>query len=215
MKRIIRRGLSLVIVFAVLAVGSASGEGTGPKVTLRTAAGPLKRGDPLIAFSSNMVFVTTAGNVECTSNTLSGTMRTNTKEKPSGTIEKEESIGGEPEGLCKTTSPFGPASLAVSNLPWKLKFFNTGKVQLNTGTGDKKIRIISSFPAAGSMKCIFTTKRLLAAFPLSEAPVPLEIAMTNQVLHLDPASTTGCPNEAKLYGRFTTTSNGEGVEVET
>ena len=61
------------------------------------------------AESTNLVFETSAGNLECTSNTIEGTVGNNGAKKDAGNITAEKSSGGEPGGLCKTTTPFGAA----------------------------------------------------------------------------------------------------------
>jgi hypothetical protein len=203
-----------VAVFATM-VASALAEGTGPKVTLRTASGVLKKGDPLVAFSSNLVVTTPGGSIECTKNTISGPMKTNTKEKPSGEITLAEATGELEGGRCKSTAPFGPAEVFTSNTPWKLKFINTGTIQINTGLGTKVVEFTAAYPAAGGTKCVYSIKKLLSSFPVSVSPVPLVITTTNQVFKLVAGSTAGCPTEGKMNGSFSTTSKGEAVEVET
>jgi len=202
-----------VAVFATM-VASALAEGTGPKVTLRTASGVLKKGDPLVAFSSNLVVTTGGGNIECSKNTLSGTIKTNAKEKLSGELTLVEATGEETGGRCKSTAPFGPAEVSTSNTPWKLKFINTGVVQINTGLGTKLVEFTATYPGAGGAKCIYSIKKLLSSFPVSASPVPLVITTTNQVFKLVAGSTAGCPTEGKMNGSFSTTSKGEAVEVE-
>jgi hypothetical protein len=206
--------LTGVAVFATM-VASASAEGTGPKITLRTASGVLKKGDPLVAFSSNLVVTTAGGNIECSKTSLSGTIKTNTKEKLSGEFTLVEATGEEPGGRCKSTAPFGSAEVSTSNTPWKLKFINTGVVQINTGLGTKLVEFTATYPAAGGAKCIYSIKKLLSSFPVSVSAVPLVITTTNQVFKLVAGSTAGCPTEGKMNGTFSTTSKGEAVEVET
>jgi len=207
-------GLALVAAFAMM-VATASAEGTGPKTFLRTSAGLLKKGDVLTAFSSNLIFTTSAGNLECSKNTIAGTMKTNGKEKPSGSITNEESTGLETGGLCKTTTPFGRASISTQNKPWKLKFTtSTGKVQINSSVGAKLVSFESTFPDAGGAHCAFTTKKVLPTYNEPASPAPLVITSTNQVFKLAAGSTTGCPVEGKLNGTFSATSAGKTVEVE-
>lgn len=215
MKRIMTMGLSLVAVFAMMAA-SASAEGTGPKVTLRYATSKiaLKKGDPIVAFSSNLVFTTSAGNLECTENTITGADKTNTKEKPSGEITGEKSTGPE-GGLCKTTTPFGPAEILAGNLPWKLKLTNKGVVQINSSVGGKTVKFTSTFPAAGGAKCTFFSKKVLSSFTVSKTAVPFVITTSAQVFKLEAGSTAGCPTEGTLAGTFTTEGKGEGITVET
>jgi hypothetical protein len=213
MKRVMILALSVVAALAMM-VSIASAEGTGPKVTLRTAKGALVKGSNLVASSSNLVFVTAAGNLECSSNIITGFMKTNTKEKPSGEITKEESTGNEAGNLCKTSTPFGPASIEAQNLTWKIKLTNKGVVQINSSHGDKTVTFVSTFPAAGGAKCAFASKKVLSSFPVSSSPVPFNITTSGQVFTLKAGSTEGCPTSGKLSGTFTTTSNGEPVEVE-
>jgi hypothetical protein len=218
MKRIMILALSVVAALAMM-VSIASAEGTGPKVTLRTAKGALVKGQNIVASSSNLVFTTSAGNLECSSNIITGFVKTNTREKPSGEITKEESTGNEVVGaktnLCKTTTPFGPAEIIPGNLNWKIKFTNKGVVQINSNKGNKTVSFTSIFPAAGGATCTFQSKKVLSSFPVSTSPVPLVITTSNQIFKLNKEiSTEGCPVEGKLNGSFSTTSNGEAVQVE-
>ncbi len=213
MKRIMISGLSLIAVFATMA-SSAAAEGTGPKVTLRTSSGALVKNDSIVASSSNLIFVTSAGNLECSSNIITGFDKTNTKEKPSGEITKEESTGEEAGGLCKTTTPFGPAEILATNLNWKLKLTNKGNVEINTSKGNKRVTFVSTFPAAGGAKCSFSSKKVISTFPVSKTPVPFVITTSKQVFTLDAGSTAGCPTSGELGGTFSTTSNGKALEVE-
>jgi hypothetical protein len=212
MKRVMILALSVVAALAMM-VSIASAEGTGPKVTLRTAKGALVKGSKITAFSSDLVFTTSAGNLECTENTLEGFMKTNTKEKPSGEITSEKSTGTG-GGLCNTTTPFGKASIESQNLSWKIKLTNKGVVQINSAHGDKTVTFESTFPEAGGAHCAFASKKVLASYPVSSTPVTWNITTTNQVFKLKAGSTAGCPTEGKLSGHFTTSSNGEEVLVE-
>jgi hypothetical protein len=212
MKRVMIMALSVVAALAMM-VSIASAEGTGPKVTLRTAKGALVKNSKISAFSSNLVFSTSAGNLECTENTLNGFMKTNTKEKPSGEITEEKSTGTG-GGLCNTTTPFGKATITPLNLGWKIKLTNKGVVQINSNKGDKTVTFESTFPEAGGAHCAFASKKVLSSFPVSATPVPWAITTSNQVFKLKAGSTAGCPTEGKLNGTFSTTSSGEPVEVE-
>jgi len=222
MKRITIMGLALIAAFAVM-VASASAEGTGPKTFLRTAGGGLlKKGDVLVASSSNLVFTTSAGNLECSTNVISGPVKTNGKEKPSGEINFTEDIGEEVFGsetkLCKTTTPLKNTSILTNNKPWKLKFItSSGKVQINTGLGNKKVEFVSTFPESGNVKCKFSTKKVLPTYNEPATPKPLIFTSTNQVFKLETGSFSGCPTEGHLDGTFSVTKGtlaGETVEVE-
>jgi hypothetical protein len=202
-----------VLVVLGMMAATATAEGTGPKVTLRTAAGPLKKGAPLVAFSSDLSF---SEGFECTKNTFSGIVKSNTKEKLPGEIAVASSSGEQNrEGGCAADHiAFGPANVEWQNLPWKLKFTNTGTVQVTTSLGDKRVKFVETFPAAGGAKCIYADKKVLSSFAVSATLVPLVITMTGQRFTLLPGSTASCRREGTLGGMFSTTSNGEAVEVE-
>jgi hypothetical protein len=212
MKRITLMGLAVLVVLATM-VATAGAEGTGPKVTLRTAAGPLKKGAPLVALGPFFTFVTEQGDVACPKTTLSGTAKTNTKEKPSGEISTAETRT-EGEGPCNSDHAFGVVSVEWQNLPWKLKFTNTGVVQVKTSVGDRTIRVVFTFPKSSGAKCIYATKKWLLSFPVSATPVPLVITSERALFKLVPGSVAGCATEATANGKFEVTSNGEPVEVE-
>jgi hypothetical protein len=206
--------VSLLAALAIV-TSSASAEETGPKVTLLTEAGPLEKGDPLVAVSANLVWQNSAGNIECANETLSGTVKTNSKEKIENEIASFVWHGNEPGGLCKTTTALGPAEIEWTNVPWKFKLTNVGVAQLTTGIGTKTIRVVFTYPFAGGAKCMYTSNKVLMSFPLSETPVPLSLTMNAQVFKLETGSTAGCVTEAKLGGTFSTTSEGKAVDVET
>src|SRR5664280_2259205 len=109
MKRMRIMGLSLVAVFAMsaLVAGSASAATTLKLST--TGKGLLPAGANLVASSSDLVFVTSAGNLECSSNVLTGTLTTNSASKDKGSITAESSTGEEGGGACHTTTVLGAA----------------------------------------------------------------------------------------------------------
>ena len=97
------------------------------------------------AESTNLIFETSVGNLECTNNVIEGTVGNNDSKKDKGSIEHEESTGNEAGGLCKTTTPLGPTSIAVEHLPWEDIFTSKG---VNEAKG-KKITFVSTFPNEG------------------------------------------------------------------
>ncbi len=203
-------------ILAIVALPSALAfsEGTGPKVTLKTAAGPLKKGDPIVMSSNNLVWITSGGNEECTSNVLTAEDKTNSVEKPSGVIGSYTMTGEEAGGACKTTTPFGPDKIESTNLPWKLKLTAKGVVQITTGEGSKTVRLVHTYPAAGGAKCTYSSKKVLAGFHVSASAVPLAVTVSKQVFQLEAGSTPGCVTVGEYSGTFSTTSKGEPVDVE-
>ena len=106
MKRLSVVGL-LIAALCLMIAGTATAAKKPTNLTLSTAKGPLAAGAPVKAESTNLIFETSAGNLECSSNVIEGTVGNNGAKKDNGSITKEESKGGEPGGLCKTTTPFG------------------------------------------------------------------------------------------------------------
>ncbi|HEX7609997.1 MAG TPA: hypothetical protein VF380_04915, partial [Solirubrobacteraceae bacterium] len=145
-------GLLLIAVLAVgiMAAGSASAAKEKPVVKLSTAAGPLVAGQEIRASSSDLVTVTAAGNLECSSNVLTGTLTINNAVKDKGSITSEASTGEEGGGACHTTTVLGPAVISATGFPWPLEL-NTKKQMTLKGT--KKVIFTATFPAAGGVEC--------------------------------------------------------------
>lgn len=202
-------GLSLVAVFAIAAVFSGTAFAKAKVLTLKTGAGALASGAELRAESSNLVFVTSAGNLECTSNILTGTVTTNNATKDKGSVTKESSTGGEAGGLCKTTTGLGPASIESSGFPWPIEYKNTGASSIK---GTKKIAFTSTFPAAGGAKCTYEAAKVASTINTSGVVTQ---TTTNQVFKANKkTSNAACPTEGKLSGEFKLFSGSEAVEAE-
>ena len=213
MKQIRTVGLWLA---AMLAVGSALATGASASTVLigRTAKGPLAKGAELKATSSNLKFVTSSGNLECSSNILTGTVTLNESAKDKGTITEESSTGKEAEGDCKTTTVLGRAKIEAKGFPWPTEFTTKGA---NTVKGTKKVTFKSTFPEAGNIECIFESAKVSSKFTVGAhgKPVPVELTTSNQVFKRSKeGSNAACPKEGKLSGTFSTTSGGEVVESE-
>jgi hypothetical protein len=207
-------GLSLVAVFAVAAVfaGSASAKAG---LVLKTAAGPLAPGAEVKAFSSDLTFTTEAGALECTKNTLTGTLANNNASKDKGSITTESSTG-EGTGFgsaCKTSTPFGPAGIESVHLAWPIEFSTKGVATVKKGAGGK-IAFISTFVAApGEPKCQYETAKVLSSFNATLGSGPITLTTTEQLFKKNKkASNEACPATGKLNGTFTMTSGGEPVE---
>jgi hypothetical protein len=213
MKQIRTVGLLLM---ALLAIGAALASSASAKTVLigRTAKGPLAKGAELKASSTNLKFVTSAGNLECTSNVLTGTVSVNEAAKDKGTITEESSTGNEAEKDCKTTTVLGRTKIKAEGFPWPTEFTTKG---VNTVKGTKKVAFRSIFPEASNVECIFESSKVTSSFTVGAhgKPVPAEITTTNQVFKLSKkGSNAACPKEGKLSGTFAITSNGEVVETE-
>ena len=193
----------------MIALASTPAGASGPKnLTLKTAAGPLVAGDEVVATSTNLIFETSAGNLECTNNVLTGKLSVNGAKKDTGLIEKESSTGGEPGGLCKTTTPFGPTEISTSNLPWSTILSAKGVDEVK----GKKVSFTSTFPNAGGAKCTFETAKVKSSFTIG-GPVVIH-TIKQKFKASKKLSNPQCPKEGTLTGDFTGTSNGETVESE-
>ena len=195
---------------ALLATGNLGGVAgaKGPNLlTLKTAKGELAVGAQVVAQSSDLTFETSSGNLECSNNVLEGSLSKNNAKKDEGEIEKESSTGGEPGGLCKTTTPLGPTEIKTSNLPWLTVLSAKGIDEVK----GKKVSFTSVFPE-GNATCVFEAAKVKSTFTIGG---PMTIVTNKQKFKLNKkASSPVCPREGTLTGTFHGTSNGEVVESE-
>lgn len=174
---------------------------------LSTRKGVLAAGAEIAASSTNLVFATAAGNLECSSNLLAGTLSTNERSSDAGAFTTESSAGHEAENACKTTMPFGPALITSSAFPWAATFTTKGTDAI---TGTKKVTFSAHFPDAGNITCVFESSKLDSTFGVGG---PLELSMANQLFKRSKkGSNAACPVEGELSGTFALTSEGEAIE---
>ncbi len=180
----------------------------GPSVLkLKTAKGELTVGQEVVADSTNLIFETSSGNLECSSNILKGKLSKNNSKKDEGPIESESSTGNEPGGLCKTTTPLGATEIKTSNLPWLTVLTSKGIDEVK----GKKVSFTAIFPS-GDATCVFEAAKVKSTFTPGG---PVTIVTSKQKFKLNKkASTAICPKEGTLSGTFTGTSGGETVESE-
>jgi len=203
MKRIKIMGLALVAVVAMGALFASMSSGK-TVLTLKTAKGALAAGAETKAFSSNLLFVTADGALECSENTLTGTLTNNGSTKDKGKIATEVSEGAEAGKLCK--SALGPVSIKSEKLPWADEFKPSGELVLD------KIEFIGTFPGLGGATCGYEAKKVISHFATSG---PVTITTTHQVMKgLKKGNNPACPTEGYLEGTFNLTSGGEVVSAE-
>jgi hypothetical protein len=213
--RILGTGLLALLAIGALLASSAVAAKEKPVVKLSTKGkGLLAAGAELKASSSNLVFVTSAGNLECTENVLSGTLTNNSEKKDKGSVTSEKSAGKEAEGDCKTSTLLGRTKIKSGDLPWTQELTTKG-----TGAtkGTKKVLFESVFPEAGSIVCIFEASKVAETYKPGAAgsPTPVSLVVTNQVFKRSKkGSNAACPAEGKLSGSFELTSGGEAIEAE-
>jgi hypothetical protein len=202
MKRIALLGLAVVAVFAMTTVG-ASAKKAG--LILHTAkVAELPAGSTIVAFSSNLIFATEKGNLECTENELTGKLSNNNSSKDKGTVETERSEGAEAEKLCK--SGLGPVKIKSLHLPWSDEFGSTGKQE----TKGKKVAFEGVFPGLGGVECTYEASTVKGA---NTTTGDLKITVTSQKMKLGKGSNAACPKEGHLSGEFEVKSGGETVEA--
>lgn len=190
-----------------------------PAVTLLTGKGSLAPGAALKAFSSNLVFETTAGNLECEENEVSGTLATNGASKDTGDFGSAR-LQGDYDGVagaCKTSAA-GPAAIEATSFPWPAEFNTKGGLTIK---GAKKVAFAVTFTAleGPDNRCTFEASKLSSTFTVGREgePVPLEITTTDATFKLNKKAAGDspiCPTEGKLSGTWTTSSGGEALDAE-
>ncbi len=211
MKRMTIFALCLAALGLMIA-GTAGAASKPTNLTLKTAKGAITSGEKIKASSSNLIFETGSGNLECSNNVIEGPAGTNDTKKDTGEITREESTGNETVGsethLCKTTTILGSTSITTSNLPWTDIFTSKG---VNEAKG-KKVSFTSTFPSAGGAKCTFEASKVKSSFTIGG---PVVIKTVKQKFKANKKlSNAQCPKEGTLSGEWTVTSEGETVESE-
>jgi hypothetical protein len=217
MRSIRTLGITLLALCALgaLMVSSAAAVKEKPVLKLSTKGkGLLSAGAEVKASSSNLVFVTSAGNLECTENVLNGTLTNNAAKKDKASVTSEKSSGKEAEGDCKTSTVLGRTKIKAGDFPWTQELATSGK---GTTKGTKKVLFESVFPEADNIVCIFEASKVADTFSPGAAgsPRPLTLTVANQVFKRSKkGSNAACPKEGKLSGSFEVTSGGEAIEAE-
>jgi len=215
MKRMRMMGLCLVAIFAVAAI-AASSASAKTVLTFSTSAGALNPGDPIATFSSNLIFETSAGNLECEENELRGKVTINKATKDKASVTEEESKGNFEKipGACKTSAT-GPVIIVSSGFPWPVEFVaakKTGKVK-----GTKKVAFDSTFLAleGPNNHCTFEASKVAFSFNATTTKTPVTLTTTKQTFKHNkkaPNQTALCPASGVLSGTFNASSAGKTVE---
>jgi len=215
MNRMKMMGLCLVAVFAFAALATTASAKT--VLDLSTSEGSLKAGDPVATFSSNLIFETSAGNLECEENELKGTLTINDAAKDKASVTAEESKGNylEIPGACKTSAT-GPVIIVSSGFPWPVEFIKSGAGKVK---GSKKVTFDSTFLAleGPNNHCTFEAATVKNTFNASTTKEPVTITTTKQKFKHNkkaPNQTALCPTEGVLSGTFNATSAGKTVETQ-
>jgi hypothetical protein len=204
MRRLTMVGLCLGAC-AISAIAASSASAKKSVLTLSADGMPLAAGAPVTATSTNSVFTTSAGNIECTSTVLSGPLLDNSEKKDKSGAITISQTGTEPGGGCKTTTAFGYAVInqattrktsflewaAFLEFVWYWGFYAT-------------------FPEAEGLKCGYEGKKIENAYNVGG---PMLVTDTEQKFKLIKGSNKACPKEGKLSGEAYLTSEGSPVEA--
>ncbi len=188
----------------VLALGlTVSAGASATTLTLKTAAGPLAKGAPLVLESYNLFWSTTLGNQECPIDRWSGTLKTNAAKKDKWSVESGVREGDE-HGLC------AEREWHWLRFPWEGELSSAGVLTIKNAT--EHVAFEDSFGEAGGPKCVYESPKVTGEFSTSGS---LLVAMNNQLFTEDTKVSGGCESkEGTMSGTWHAFSNGEEVEVE-
>jgi hypothetical protein len=192
-----------VAVIGVCAVGALACFGpaaasAAPVLELSTSEGALAPGARL-GFLSGKIFETSEGSVECPTGLLVGTVTSNSGAKDTVSIAAEAPTG--PNGvICRTTTQLGSVEVAAGGLPWTQQFVRSGKARLKAAT--KKLRFTITLPALFGLQCGYEASKIAETFPVAATGVsiPLQLAVSGQVLLRSAVSSTLCPAQVVATG---------------
>ena len=204
MKRLGIVGFLVAALVAALGISTASAKNV---LVGRTPAGVLAPGAKVKAFSSNLIFETSAGNLECEENELIGTQENNEAVKIKGKVTEEFSKGNFEKipGACKTSAT-GPVTILSSGFPWPTEQTTkgTGKVK-----GTKKVTFDSTFLAieGPNNHCTFEASKVAFSFNtggIGKPEIVTETTTKQTFKHAKkaPNQTALCPASGVLSGTF-------------
>jgi hypothetical protein len=214
-------GISLLVGLMALALAALPAFASAANVTLRSGSktGPaLANGTVLTADSSstsNLVFTSASGNIECKENTLNGEVENNGTATTGIKITSASFLAAGGGKDCLTTIPNGSggtltATITAENLPYTADLPSSGAGTL-TGSGT---------PASVKFKAIFdngTTPVLTCTFEKTSVATTFNF---NTALKIDVGASqvftgtgTGCPTSGTLTGSFLVTIKSSGGAV--
>ena len=176
---------------------------------LKTKAGPLPTGAPVEASSSNLVFTSSAGTVECNESTLSGTLTTN--DSTTDVIEFESAVLEGSPAVAPNECPSTSGSLGVEavGLPWIAGISSKGAGLLKGRDG-------VTVEDAEGFACTYEPAKLALTFANTTSG-PEILSFQPQVIALGKGATQEehehCVAQGTLSGTFQLTSEGEVVEA--
>jgi hypothetical protein len=174
-------------------------------VTLHANGKVLKVKAAIKGESENLVFSTEDGNIECTTNTVTGKLESNGEPSISSSVTTAKFQGTEKAKTCKTTTPLGRAKITPTGLPWTITFNEDGT---STVTGTPEVDFEAEFPAAG-ISCDFASASVADSFNFGG---PLIDSVSGQKF-VKVSGSVFCPTEGELNGSFEVFSGAHEVEA--
>lgn len=193
--------LALVAMAAVPAMASA--------VTLTAPAGTkLVAGNPIAAFSSNLVFTGSNGvKLECTENNFAGEVETNGAPTSTSKINSA-TFTGTGGGACATNVPGLTANVSAvaSTLPWIIHFKTADKWALTHPI------FTATFTEAGVSvaHCTFTATEVTGTYTTTPNPLVFTVG-TGNFSSIEPGIATCPAATGTLAGSASATSGGNNV----
>lgn len=191
-------GVALVAVLAMGAVVMSNASARSPIPSLRNEVtkAALAPGAVLIATSTNVLFMSPAGNVECSKSALDATLTTNGARKDKASTTKGSFTGTEDGTLCPSTWPeAGPAEVTMGVFPLQTTFTTGGKYETKGN-----LTFTFTFPYAiggyNGVTCVFEAKKLKGTFNTNGSPITL--ATIDQEGKLKKPAPRACPNEGQM-----------------
>lgn len=195
--RLISQYVTAACIFAALTAASAQ---AASAVVIRNEDGPLATDESSIeASSSNLVFATRAGNVECDRSVLLAQLETNQQKKDKLSFFDGFSAGSEAEGECPTTTGLGPVRMSFEGFPWKIEVSKT------TVTSKAK-EILAITPGGSGITCDYNGKGLKGSF--TSGASPMEIILAPVKFKGAKGNNVGCPKEGTLTGTYAMQTGG-------
>ncbi|HTY97110.1 MAG TPA: hypothetical protein VMB91_08730 [Solirubrobacteraceae bacterium] len=176
---------------------------------LKTAAGPLASGSPVEASSSNLVFSSSAGNIECNESTLSGTLTTNDATTDVINFESAELEGNPTVFPDECPSASGPLVVEPVGLPWIAGISSKGAGLLKGRDG-------VTIENEEGLACTYEAPKSALSFANTTSG-PEILSFQGQVVALgksaSPEEREHCAPQGAVSGTFQLESGGEVVEA--
>jgi hypothetical protein len=208
-------GISLLVGLMALALAALPAFASAATVTLRSGSktGPaLANGTALTAMSSNLVFATASGNLECKESTLNGKVENNGTEKTGVEITSASFLAAGGGLDCPTAIPNGSGgtltmTMTAEGLPYTADLLSTAAGTL-TGTPSVSFKAIFDNGTTPVLSCVFEKTSVATTFNFNTA-LNIAVGASQEFT----GTGTGCPTKGTLTGSFAVTVKSSGGAV--